>query len=187
MTTIQADIEAVVTSMQIAGEPYFTFGHRKEIANELTNKDADPVFKKQKYPLILLAMDVPETTQVGGLVRYKLNLAIVDYTDKNYTIRDRYSNVITPILQPLYVRFMIALRRSGLFIYPLGNVNGWPKHVKIDRPFWGTQDSNGNVKQMLNDPLDAIEIIDLEVSRKFRNCFTGVGRVFSPVFGEEFG
>lgn len=140
--------------------PYYMFGHRLEIANQLLQKDKDNVYMHQKYPLVALRQDFEEQVS-NGLLTCTLNLAIIDFTDKNYTAEQRYENVFKPVLYPLYAKFIIALRQEG-FMWP-----GWqnaPPHTKIDRPFWGIAQQEKNVKNIFNDPIDAIEILNLKLS-----------------------
>lgn len=165
-------IEAVVVAMRDGGEvPYFMYGRKVELANLLKEKDKSEEFTDKKYPLILLKLEIPENV-VDGVIKTKLNLAIVDYTEKSYITSERYTNVITPVLYPLYTKFMNTLGEIGLFTWPmpLDGDNEWPPHTKVDRPFYGTFDDNKNVKSIFDDPLDAIEIIDLEVGVYLKNC-----------------
>jgi hypothetical protein len=156
------EIGSVVDSMRGDGEtPYYIYGNRLEISNRLLEKDKDKVFKHQKYPLIALRMDIPET-MANGVYSYSLNIAILDFTDQNYTASERYEKVFKPVLYPLYESFIVHLKRAG-FMWP-GNQK-FPPHTKIDRPFWGLSSSEKNVKNLFNDPLDAIELIDLKISK----------------------
>jgi hypothetical protein len=139
----------------------YLHGHRLEIANMLIEQDKH---KADKYPLIALRQDFEETI-VGKMHQYSLNLAILEYTDRNYTAEQRYVNVFKPILYPIYSAFFIALRKKGFYW------SGWlnmPPHTKIDRPFWGVSQTNRNIEQIFTDPLDAIEIINLKIN--ILNC-----------------
>jgi len=147
--------------------PYYIYGHRLEIANRLKEKDQDKVFKYQKYPLIALRMDIQEVV-TKGIIDVTLNLAILSFTERKYNAEERYENVFKPILYPLYNRFMDELFKSGLFFWQ--NDSKTPDHTKIDRPYWGTEGNEGNVKHIFNDPLDAIEILNLKISKNFKNC-----------------
>jgi hypothetical protein len=142
--------------------PFYMYGHRLEIANRLTEKTKDPVFKYQKYPLIALRLPVTEFVS-DGMWRFTLNIAILTFTDKKYTSDQRYEHVFRPVLYPLYQRFLEEIRNSGLFVWPQDQE--FPEHTKIDRLYWGTQYSEGNEKNIFNDPIDAIEIIDLKLNQ----------------------
>jgi len=143
--------------------PYYMHGHRLEIANKLLEHDKDMVRKFQKYPLIALRQDISEG--VKDYNEYKLNIIIVTYTDPKLKAEQRYESdrPFKSVLYPLYEEFMDALVNSGLFTWP-GNQD-YPPHTKIDRPYWGTPASEKNEKSIFFDPLDAIEIIDLQINR----------------------
>jgi hypothetical protein len=160
------DIKQVVESMQVGGKPYYEFGHRLEIADLLLKKNNNQ-FKYNKYPLIALRLDVEEDIK-AGLVDVSLNIAILTATDKNYTAQQRYDNVIIPVLFPLYKAFMKALNQSSIFYWK--DMSGDPPHKRIDRPYWGTQFMEGNEKNIFNDPIDAIEILNLQMTKKQYKC-----------------
>lgn len=148
--------------------PFYMFGHPVEIAKRLVDKDKNRQ-SAQKYPLIALRMDIQETVS-KGIWSYSLNLLIANYNDKKWNAEERMENIFKPVLYPIYERFMQELQNSGLFFWP-GNLD-YPEHTKVDRPFWGTESQQGNVKNIFNDPIDAIEIIGLKVNqrRKDLNC-----------------
>lgn len=145
--------------------PYYMFGHRLEISNRLLEKNQDKVFKYKKYPLIALRMDFPERVY-EGLWHFDLNIAILAFTDKNYNAEERYENVFKPILYPLYRTFLEKIKHSGLFMWP-GDQSVAP-HTKIDRPYWGIEEKEKNSKYIFNDPLDAIEIVNLRINQIFK-------------------
>lgn len=156
----------VITMDGENGPPYYMYGHRKEIANRLNLKGKDSTEKFKKYPLIALRLDIPERV-VGKVSHYTLNLAIIHATKIKYLAEDRYTNVFKPILYPIYELFFEELRNSGGFWWT-GNQDR-PEHTKIDRPYYGTPNTEGNSKSIFTDPLDAIEIVDLRIS-KYHKC-----------------
>lgn len=148
--------------------PFYMYGHRLEIANRLLQKDKDKVYKNQKFPLIALRMDIAEEVS-KGVWSHSLNILIANYTDKKWNAEERMENIFLPVLYPIYKRFIYEVQNSGLFTWP-GNQD-FPEHTKIDRPFWGTENQEGNVKNIFNDPIDAIEIIGLKLnSTRKSNC-----------------
>ena len=139
-------------------EPFCMYGHSREISNRLLLKDKDSVYKYQKYPLIALRLPVIEDVGQGGIHNVSLNIAILEFTDKNYSSPERYENVITPILMPLYLEFIEALNKNGQILN-----NGTFEHDKIDRLFYGIDELEGNTSYIFNDPLDGIELQNLEL------------------------
>lgn len=168
-TAIVKDFEVIVNSMRDPlsdkpNIPYYEYGHRLEIANLLTEKEKTQ-FKYTKYPLIALRLDIAEDID-EGMAKVNLNMAILTMTDANYSAKQRYDNVIIPVLYPLYDRFFKAIKKSGIFTWE-GHLL-FPPHTAIDRPYWGTQYLEGNLKNIFNDPLDAIEIIDLKLNKRLK-------------------
>lgn len=172
MTPVVSLIGQVVEAMRDAESetpnvPYYLYGHKIELEQRLITMSKDSAKKFEKYPLVALNMDFPERLE-GGLVKLKLNIAILASTNKDFVTPDRYANVFTPILYPLYDGFFEALTTSGLFTWD--SAEELPKHIKYDRPFWGTIGKNGNEANIFSDPLDAIELVDLEINYRNKNC-----------------
>ena len=147
--------------------PFYLYGHKLDIANRLLLKNNDAKFKDQKYPLIALIMDFPEHV-AGGMAHYSLHVVILHLTDPNFTIEDRYEQVFRPILYPLYEKFMVQLRKVGKFTW--AGDQGFPDHIKTDRPYWGKVYEQGNAAYIFNDRLDALEIAELKISKTIKNC-----------------
>ena len=145
-------------------EPFYMFGHRREISNRLLMKDKDNVFKYQKYPLFALRLPIVQDVE-GYIQDVSLNLAILDFTNENYRAEDRYDNVITPILTPLYSSFLEKVEESSEIM-----TIGIPIHQKVDRLFYGIDALEGNEAYIFNDPLDGIELIDLELKLLNNKC-----------------
>ena len=148
--------------------PYYMAGHPMEIAARLLEKDQDSVYKYQKYPLVVLKMDIPEPYREGGFYEYDLNVAFIAFTEKNWNYEERLEKVIKPVLAPMYERFLAELWNIGGFVWD-GDARR-PPHVPIIRPFWGTENSTrmGNEKSIINDPLDAIEIKSLKIKKSIK-------------------
>jgi hypothetical protein len=128
-------------------------------------KDKDSIFKFQKYPLFVLRLDFPETVLEDYTHEVSLNMAILSFTDKNYRAPERYEEVFHPVLMPLYFDFFEKLQDSSETMS-----NGLPLHTKIDRPYWGVEELGRNVAHIFNDPLDAIEMQDLNLKLLDNNC-----------------
>lgn len=146
-------------------EPFFMYGHRREISNRLLMKDKDKVYKYQKYPLIALRLPIEENILYDSIHEVGLNIAFLAFTDKNYRAPERYANVIQPVLQPLYEDFMQKLQESSEIM----NIGGI-EHQKTDRLFYGVEALEGNERYIFNDPLDGIELQDLNLKLIENKC-----------------
>lgn len=169
MIIIVDEIEKVVSAMRTTptGSPYYMYGHRQEIIDRITAKNNDPVKKNQRYPLVALKMDIAETVR-GNVRDFRLNIVIATLSDIKSTADQRMTNTFKPILYPLYESFLKQFNNAGLFFWE-GDL-GYPSHIKLDRPYWGTEAKEGNLKNIFNDPVDAIELVDLRFSMREKNC-----------------
>lgn len=147
--------------------PYYMYGHKLVIANELKEKESDKVEKFRKYPLVALRLDSAADVE-EGIIHYNLNIGFFHYTEQGYTAKQRFDLVINDILMQMYRNFFPALKDSGKFHWT--GAQNYPPHTKIDRPFWGVEQENGNAAHLFDDPLDAIEIVDLKVKSYIRDC-----------------
>lgn len=159
MRYIVDDIETVVEAMDLSVITGVTsigyiYGHRKSVAARLNKRD-------EKYPVVALRLDTPETI-AEGIQNFNLNLVIATLTKGTYTEELRMDKIFRPILYPLYIEFMKQLRNSGLFMWE--GAHKYPPHTKVDRHFYGLPGPEGNTKSIFNDPIDGIEIIDLKIN-----------------------
>ncbi len=168
---ITDDIGKVVDRVRLLtndnGKPYYMFGHRIEVKDRLNAMDKQSVAKYQKYPLIVLNMDIKELER-DGTTQYLLNVIILDRTEKNYVAPERMDNVVKPILYPLYEKFIESLNKVGIFYWE-GN-KARPDHDRIIRLYWGTAGEEGNAANLFSDPLDAIEIQNLKIFQVIKKC-----------------
>jgi len=171
------DIGTVVAAMRtvIDGPPYFMYGHRTEIASRLRELAKYKTTQEKRYPLIALRVDIPGEVVGNVKVFNSLNIGIITVTDRGYNAEERMANVIKPILYPLYYQFLRGLKTSGLFMWPKGQK--FPDHVPIERFFWGVGYTGagagaepGSTKELFDDPVDAIEIVNLKLNTTFKTC-----------------
>lgn len=181
MSFIGDDIGSIVQAMRTDGktfapyvgttapQPYYMYGHRQEVVNRTTVKANDPIYKAQRFPLIMLRQDTVESVR-GDMVDYTLNLAFVAFTDPNLNSEQRVAQVFTPILEPLFKQFFLLFKKRALFSWSGQLQQDKPPHDKILRPYWGTAGTEANIANIFNDPTDAIEIQNLKFSKRSKNC-----------------
>lgn len=154
-------IEQVVTLVRTnegytGDAPLFFYGYPKELNKEILLKKG-----ATKYPAFLLRLPFDATFK-NGFHSLRLNIAIVNFTQRNYTSEERYTNVITPVIKPLYDQFLKWVRLSGLFM------NGAkPDHEWSDKLFYGDLPKDKNV---FTDPLDARELKNLILNTRLLDC-----------------
>lgn len=160
--------------------PFYMFGHRREISNRLLEQGSDKVYKYQKYPLVALRLDIPEAN-ANGEINFTLNIALLMSTNQKWIAPKRYQSVFKPILYPMYDSFLRQLKKVGKFKWEGDQQR--PEHTKLDRPYWGTEAAEGNTANLFNDPLDAIELIDLKLSQDIDTC---ARRIFADEYVDIF-
>jgi hypothetical protein len=167
--TITEDIGKVIQAMKDDGiDVHYLHGHRLEISNRLDKMQKNPDKKYDKYPLIAFNEQYGALpVRRGSVTDWTLNIAILAETRKEYYSPDRDENVFKPTLWPLYEEFMKYLRESGLFFWS-GRQEA-PPHKPVPRKFFGITSNEGNVKYIFNDPLDAVELIELKLSQ-LKHC-----------------
>lgn len=152
---------ATETSTWLAKAPYYLYGDALEIISVLAEKKNEQKGKYEKYPLIILVLDIKRRHGESSSYPYstEMNVVICDYTEREYHAVDRKDNVFDPILEPLYELFIEKLLAHNLILSKQKEI----AHDRFDRYRWGTKEAFGSGKSILNDYLDAIEITGLTV------------------------
>lgn len=153
----------VLAGIWKAMAPYSDYGTRKTINAKLLEKNGYE-FKYQKYPLIALSM--PAFIDHGQISTWRAIILIATFTSKQQKPQERVANTFKPILYPLMKRFIEMCKKSGEFI--MYNAD----YTQIDRMFYGTEAGEQNIANVFDDPLDAVEIRDLELKFIEENCIT---------------
>lgn len=147
---------------------HYLHGHPLEVVDTLTQRDQTKEFRYQKYPLIALFQDFPETviSNPEPLLEATLNIVIAKSTQAEYTSTKRYDVNLKPFLYPVYKELLRQIHKHPQVLsYGTDRI----QHTKYDRVFWGRQGLYGNEGNIGNDKLDAIEIQNLKLKFK-RKC-----------------
>ena len=153
--------EDIVTNVRLkydddAVEPYYMYGHPLEIFNILSEKSKSETYKYSKYPLIALFQDFEEKNDKSSRVVEKITIAIMTETDPNFIAPSRYDSTFKPVLQPIYELLKTEIENNKFVTN-----DDMYSHTKIDRLYWGKEDTFGNSAGIGNDKLDAIVITGL--------------------------
>lgn len=142
--------------------PYSYYGTRVVINQLLMDRNAGE-YAYQKYPLI--ALRLPSTIRVNGaMASFSANILIAHFTGASLLPEERVEQKFQAILWPLKVLFLNMVRRSGEFnIYE-------PEYDQIDRMFYGTETGEENIKNVFDDPLDAVELRGLKLNFLIDDC-----------------
>jgi len=144
---------------------FFDYGHYIEVTRNLIQKENSISQKDKKYPLIWLVMDFPERfdrQSIGYCQLPRLDFIIAVPTEPELSTPERITKNFKPRLYPIYEAFMNAIVTSNIFYeQSLSEL----EYEKIDRPYWGGQDSNGNGQaNLFNDKIDAVQIRGLKLT-----------------------
>ena len=169
-TAIQNVIQDVVSEVKASLElPVLTFmyGTITELISDLHSMSGTPESAREKYPLVWMPMDVTEKyTDNDFVYEVTLRLIICSATDSNYTTAERYIQNFTPTLQPIYEELLAQLAlNSDLYVESDTQI----PHSKTDRVHWGKTALISSDGQGI-DFVDAIEIENLTLKVKFKNC-----------------
>lgn len=154
-------ISEVVTNMTV-NAPVFLYGHLVDVVEQLSKKTKAG---KQKYPLIILPMDIEEnfSADSSNYADVSFTIIICVKTNKAYSSINRYSNSY-PTLYSILSEFKKEMVLSKNFSW-LRDPNKI-QHDKIDRLYWGREAAYGNTGNILNDFVDAIEVKNMQVTVK---------------------
>lgn len=169
-TVIQDVIKDVVSEVKSSLElPVLTFmyGTITELISDLDSMSGTPESAREKYPLVWMPMDVTEKyTDNDFVYDVTLRLIICSATNNTYTTAERYAQNFTPTLQPIYEEL---LRQLTLNPYLYVKSDTQIPHSKTDRVHWGKTALISSDGQGI-DYVDAIEIENLTLKVKFKNC-----------------
>jgi len=143
---------------------HFMNGHPMEIINRLSKREQNGM-EYDKYLLVGLFHDFPETHFKDGTIECSLHIVIVRDTDPNLIADQRYDVNFNPVLYPIYDEFISKLQSHPSFL-------GYsPKKLtKYDRLYWGRNNAYGGQANVFNDFLDAIEITNLQITLNSNVC-----------------
>lgn len=155
---VRLDYESI---SNVPTEPYYEYGHPVEIINTLSEKTADGLVY-DKYPLICLFLDAPETIDERILKReITVDIVICAQSEQIWKASERTAETFEPVLYPIYESLINHIKNDGVF-----SIVG--TYDKIDRYSWGRNGLYGNTANLFNDYIDAIEIksLKLEILKK---------------------
>lgn len=151
---------------------FFEVGHYREVERNIVEKGKTKDQKNQRFPVIWLVMDFPETMDpqrygLGVYSQVKLELILATNTEPNWSVADRYTNTFKPILYPMLDELLKVIGNTpDLGSPPFGRL----KYKKTDRPYWGVQNGMGGTANFFSAFVDAIQIENLELNIKRKNC-----------------
>jgi len=166
---VPALFSKIVTDLntRLVTEYNFLYGPSSEIVETLKDMSKSASQSAIKYPLIALLTDIPEVRgDPAFYAEINASMIIATITRQTYRAAERYSEILVPVLYPIYSEFLNQIILSRYF--KVEDVSLIP-HTKTDRLNWGHSqlfnDGQGGV-----DFIDAIELQNLNLKIKNLNC-----------------
>lgn len=147
----------------------YQYGHPKEINETLVALSKSPVSGGSAFPMVALFTDIEE--KKGEDFNYdskvSLHILIAEQTRTEYNSAERMEKTFKPVLYPIYTALIEKIAASKYFFE--ASVKAIP-HSKTDRLHWGKSGIYGNEGLIFTENLDCIEIQNLSLTVKHRNC-----------------
>lgn len=174
MRTIVAKVSSEKTAALKVFDPdisgvHYEHGHPVEIVETLTQLSQAPDKRFDRYPIICLFQDFPETvSETPGIDReVNLHLVIARATTPTLKAFQRYDLNFRPVLYPVYYEFLKQLAKSPAFTVKSADQI---RHIKTDRLYWGREGLFKNEGNIFNDWIDCIELTNLKLKVNFKLC-----------------
>lgn len=146
----------------------YTFGNAQYVKDALDDLSFSPVTSLQKFPLIALFCPFSEDRgSVEYFTKAKVNILIACSTDKNWSNEQRLQASFKNILRPIYNRMLQALREDKRLDF---GYEGVIPHKYSENYSYGKYGAYTPAGKEVSEPIDAINITDLELTVKNPTC-----------------
>ena len=151
---------------------YFDYGLQNDVTRNIYKKETSTAIPiPGTFPLVWLVMNYSELRgkKIDKYADSSTSLIIGMPTKTEYTMRQRTDNSFKPRLFPIYQEILIQLSLEDWFNRPeIEKI----EHTKIDLPYWGCGDANGqNTENLFKNFIDAVQIKDLKLEiENIQNC-----------------
>lgn len=156
-------VNAALTAANFGKTVYYMYGHPKEIAKRLQELSNSVTQQDKKFPLVILFTDITIDKNVPGFFgSAKLRMLVANITQANYISEQRTEINFKPVLHPIKLELIKQISLHNQFTY-----EGELRYKETDMYFYGSQINDKNI---FNDHIDAIELKDIQVNIKNKNC-----------------
>lgn len=149
---------------------HYTFGNPLYVKERLDELSKTPRGNEMKFPLIALFCPFNEQRNSPEYhSKAKVRVLIACATKKQYSNDQRLNLSFRNILRPIYNRFMEALRKDGRLDFGYKNI---VEHEYSENYSYGRYGAHTGTGEEVSEPIDAINISNLELKVKKPNCRT---------------
>ena len=148
----------------------YMFGNDMYIKEQLDSLSKSPqsADRKPKFPLVALFTPVIETRDSADYqMKAKVNILIACSSRQEWSNEQRLTTSFVNILRPVYECLMSALKSDGRFII---NYDGVIPHTYSENYSYGRYGAYTQSGTPLSEPIDAINVGNLEIKIKNINC-----------------
>ncbi|MCM1337708.1 MAG: hypothetical protein NC187_08250 [Candidatus Amulumruptor caecigallinarius] len=148
----------------------YIFGNAQYVKDRLDELSKTASGNSVKFPLIALMCPFNEQRNTPEYYsKAKVRILIAFATKQQYSNEQRLALSFQNILRPIYNRFMQALREDGRFDF---GYNDTIAHEYSENYSYGRYGAHTGTGEEVSEPIDAINISNLELTVKKTNCRT---------------
>lgn len=146
----------------------YVFGNSRYVKDRLDELSATPRGDRFKFPLIALMCPFNERRDSADYrAKAKVRVLIAFATRQQYSNEQRLELSFRNILRPIYKRFIEALREDGRLDFGYNDVVA---HEYSENYSYGRYGAHTSTGEDVSEPIDAINISNLELTVKNLNC-----------------
>lgn len=171
----RASDNCTLTVIDECGEPReipcpdinYVFGNAQYVKERLDELSRTPVGNEMKFPLIALWCPFNEQRNtVEYYTKAKVRMLIAFSTMQQWSNEQRLQTSFQNILRPIYRAFLEALQDDGRFDFGYDV----PMHEYSENYSYGRYGALTSTGEQVSEPIDAIDIKNLELKVKQPNC-----------------
>lgn len=146
----------------------YTFGNAQYVKDKLDLLSKTPKGNEMKFPLIALFCPFNEQRNTPDYYsKAKVRILIAYSSVQDWSNEQRRETSFECILRPIYRRFIEALKEDGRFDF---GYNEQVKHEYSENYSYGRYGAFTGTGEEVSEPIDAINITNLELTVKKPNC-----------------
>lgn len=148
----------------------YTFGNAKYVKDRLDELSKTSRGNEMKFPLI--ALFCPFNEQRNSPEYYtkaKVRILIAHSSMQQWSNEQRLETSFRNVLRPIYSRLLEAIKEDGRFDF---SYDGQIRHEYSENYSYGRYGAFTSTGEAVSEPIDAINISNLELTVKNPNCRT---------------
>lgn len=146
----------------------YTFGNARYVKDRLDELSKTPKGCEMKFPLIALFCPFNEQRNSPDYyTKAKVRILIAHSSMQQWSNEQRLETSFKNVLRPIYRKFIDALMEDGRFDF---GYEGHVSHEYSENYSYGRYGAHTGTGEQVSEPIDAIDISNLELKVKPQNC-----------------